>query len=134
MPARGQGVVWVLALVLLTGCASGSRPDATGQPGLRRITLTRAQSEAVTDGVKQMVANPQTAQLSAVTATARADTPAVHVCGYVKTKDAGGKDGPDLPFYVELLATGGKPVAERGQVGDEPSKRSKVTFMCRHNG
>ena len=134
MAARGQIAVWVLGAVLLSGCASGGRPAATGQPGVQRVALTGAQSEAVSAGVRQMVASPDTAQLSAVTAITRAGAPAVQVCGYVKTADASGKAGPDLPFYVELLDVDGKPDAARGQVGDAPAERSKVKFMCRYNG
>ncbi len=127
-------MVSVFGAVLLTGCASGGRPAATGQPGIARVALTSAQSEAVSAGVRQMVSNPDTAQLSAVTAITRAENPAVQVCGYVKTRGADGKEGPDMRFYVELLDVDGKPDAARGQVGDMPTDRSKVEFMCRYNG
>ena len=134
MAKRAQILIWVLAAASLTGCASGGRPAPTQGAGVQRITLTSAQSEAVRTGVRQMVASPDTARLSAVTAITKEGAPAVQVCGYVTTKDGSGKDGPDLPFYVELLEKDGKPDAARGQVGDAPAERSKVKFMCRNNG
>jgi len=121
-------------LAVLTGCAGGSRPGPSAEFGVSRVALTSEQSQLVEDGVRQMVENPGSAQLSAVSAITIAQQPGVHVCGYVKTKDAAGKEGPDLPFYVELREADGKPVTERGQVGSDPSKTSKIKFVCRRNG
>ena len=130
-----SGIVTAAAMALLiTACASGgNRPAASGHAGVTRVVLTHAQSQVVDAGVRQMVENTS-AQLKAVTATRIASLPGIHVCGYVMTKDANGKDGPDVPFYVELREAEGKPVAERGQVGTDPSKLSKIKFVCRRNG
>ena len=120
--------------LLLGACAGGgNRMAGNGYAGAARVALTQAQSKVVEDGVRQMVENPR-AQLKAVTATRIAKQPGVHVCGYVMSRDGGGKAGPDLPFYVELREAEGKPVAERGQVGTDPSKLSKIKFVCRRNG
>ena len=121
-------------LGVLTGCASGGSPASSEFTGVKPVALTTAQSQVVEDGVKQMVLNPGSAELSAVSATTVAQQPGVHVCGFVKTKDATGKEGADLPFYVELRELDGKPVTERGQVGSDPSKISKIKFVCRRNG
>lgn len=119
--------------LLVTGCAGGgSRPATNPQTGVTRIALNEAQNKVVEDGVRQMVANAG-ARLKAVTSTRIPEQPGIHVCGYVMSKDANGKDGPDLPFYVELREAEGKSVAERGQVGTDPSKLSKIKFVCRRN-
>lgn len=133
LPFVSRLVLTATMLTMLSACASGNRPAPSAASGVSRVTLTAAQSKLVEDGVKQMVENPG-AQLSAITATSIAQQPGVHVCGYVKTKDAAGKEGPDLPFYVELREANGKPVTERGQVGSDPSKTSKINFVCRRNG
>ncbi len=136
MTHRPQIAILTLAAMTLAlgGCAGGgNRAGPASQVGVARVALTQAQNKVVEDGVRQMVENAG-AQLKAVTATRNASLPGVHVCGYVMSKDAGGKDGPDLPFYVELREVEGKPVAERGQVGTDPSKLSKIKFVCRHNG
>lgn len=120
--------------LLLGACASGgNRPAGNGHAGVTRVALTQAQNQVIEAGVRQMVENAG-ARLKAVTATRIASLPGIHVCGYVMSKDAGGKDGPDVPFYVELREAEGKPVAERGQVATDPSKRSKIKFVCRRNG
>ncbi len=80
-----------------------------------------------------MVERQDGVTISAVTATRTAEKPGLQVCGYVATPAANGKPGNDLPFYIELLEKDGQPVADRGQVGSDPSRLSKVTFMCRHN-
>lgn len=126
------GLLTAAALVVMTGCATGNRPASSEYPGVSPVALTSAQSQLVEDGVKQMVEN-QGAQLSAVSAITIAQQPGVHVCGYVKTRDAAGKEGPDLLFYVELREVDGKPVTERGQVGSDPSKISKIKFVCRRD-
>ena len=121
-------------MLLLTACATGNRPAPAAQSGVSHVTLTSEQSQVVEGGVRQMVEYPGSAQLSAVSAITITRQPGVHVCGYVKTKDAAGKEGPDLPFYVEMLEVAGKPEATRGQVGSDPSKAAKIKFMCRRNG
>ena len=135
MTRRPQiAVLTLAAMALLGGCAGGgNRAGPASQEGVARVALTQAQNKVVEDGVRQMVENAG-AQLKAVTATRNASLPGVHVCGYVMSKDASGKEGPDLPFYVELREAEGKPVAERGQVGTDPSKLSKIKFVCRQNG
>lgn len=120
-------------LPALLGCASSNRPGPGIASGVQRVTLTPAQAELIDSGVKQMVES-QNAQLSAVTATRLPDKAGVHVCGFVSKKQSNGKDGPNLPFYIELREADGKPVTERGQVGSDPSKLSKVNFVCRRNG
>ncbi len=127
---RIVGVVAVLPF--LVACAGGNRPAPEAASSGQRLNLTPAQSQLIDSGVKQMVES-QDARLSAVTATRHPGKPGVHVCGFVSKKNASGKDGPDLPFYIELREADGKPVAERGQVGSDPSKLSKVNFVCRHN-
>ena len=122
----------VAILLFLVACASGNKPAPDAASGGQRLSLTPAQSQLIDGGVKQMVES-QNARLSAVTATRHPGKPGVHVCGFVSKKDASGKDGPDLPFYIELREADGKPVTERGQVGSDPSKLSKVNFVCRHN-
>jgi len=131
-----QHPILMVALIalFLTGCASGgSRPTSTKHAGVTLVSLSQAQNKIVVDGVRQMVDN-RGAQLKAITATRNAEQPGVHVCGYVVAKDANGKDGQDVPFYVELREAEGKPVAERGQVASDPSKLSKIKFVCRKNG
>lgn len=132
-PSTGIPIAAALALFLAACASGGARPAPTQYAGVTRVALTPAQSKVVEDGVREMVENTG-AQLKAVTSTRIASLPGVHVCGYVMSKEAGGKDGPDLPFYVELRDVEGKPVAERGQVGSDPSKRSKIKFVCRRNG
>ena len=75
----------------------------------------------------------QTAKLSSVIATRLPKKPGIHVCGFVSRPQADGKPGPDQRFYVELREVNGKPVTERGQVGSDPSRLSKVNFVCRYN-
>lgn len=126
-------MLFAMLLPALIGCAGGnSRPEPGLAAGAQKITLTPEQALLVDSGVKQM-AGSQHAQLSAVTAIRLANKPGIHVCGFVSKKQPNGKDGPNLPFYVELREPGGKPVTERGQVGSDPSKLSKVNFVCRHN-
>ena len=98
------------------------------------MTLTSAQLLAVQGGVKQMIANPDTARFSAASAVTLAGQPGVHVCGHVKFKDESGKYGADLPYYLELRDKEGQPAAERGQVGADEARRSKITYVCRHHG
>lgn len=81
-----------------------------------------------------MVERQDNVNISSITASRQPARPGLQVCGFVATPDAGGKRGKDFPFYIELLETDGKPVAERGQVGSDPSRLSKVNFMCRLNG
>ncbi len=127
-------VILTVAALALGGCAGGgNHAGPASQEGIARVALSPAQNKVVEDGVRKMVENAA-AQLKAVTATRIAAQPGVHVCGYVMSKDASGKEGPDLPFYVELREAEGKPVAERGQVGTDPSKLSKIKFVCRKNG
>jgi hypothetical protein len=128
------GVLTAATMALLIGaCASGgNRSVANTQTSVTRVALTQAQNKIIEDGVRQMVSN-NAAQLKAITATRIPEQPGIHVCGYVMKKDANGKDGPDVPFYVELREAEGKPVAERGQVGTDPSKLSKIKFVCRRN-
>ena len=127
------GVTIVAAVTLsLAACAGGNRPAPDDATGIQRVTLTPAQSQLVESGVRQMVES-QTAKLSAVTATRLSDKPGVHVCGFVSKNQSDGKPGPDQPFYVELREVDGKPATERGQVGSDPSRLSKVNFVCRHN-
>lgn len=121
------------AALVLAACAA-NRPAATEFTGTRPVALTAAQSQVVESGVKKMVANPQGAALKSVTAVTVDQLPGIHVCGHVSAKGVDGKQGPDLPFYLELREADGKPVAERGQVGSDPSRLSKVKFMCRRNG
>lgn len=129
----GRPLFILLMLTVLSACSGANRPAPVSESGARRIALTSPQSKLVEDGVRQMIENPG-AQLSAVTAISIAQQPGVHVCGYVKSTDAAGKEGSDLPFYIELREADGKPVAERGQVGSDPSKISKIKFVCRRNG
>jgi hypothetical protein len=136
MTHRPQIAILTLAAMTLAlgGCAGGgNRAGPASQEGIARVALSPAQNKVVEDGVRKMVENAA-ARLKAVTATRIAAQPGVHVCGYVMSKDASGKEGPDLPFYVELREVEGKPVAERGQVGTDLSKLSKIKFVCRHNG
>lgn len=117
----------------LAACASGERNTGAALEGAQRIPLTPEQTRVIEGGVKQMVEQQDGVSISAVTATRVAQKPGLQVCGYVATKDAAGKRGKDLPFYIELLESSGTPVAERGQVGSDPSRLSKVNFMCRLN-
>ncbi len=122
----------IAATLSLAACAGGNRPAPGAEAGVQRVALTPAQSQLVENGVKQMVES-QTAGLSAVTATRLPGKPGIHVCGFVSKSLPDGKSGPDQPFYVELREVDGKPETERGQVGSDPSKLSKVNFVCRHN-
>lgn len=120
-------------LAVLTACTSGERSTDATLEGAQRIPLTPEQTRVIEGGVKQMVERQDGVSISAVTATRVAQKTGLQVCGYVATNDAAGKRGPDLPFYIELLESSGAPVAERGQVGSDPSRLSKVNFMCRLN-
>ena len=125
-----------IAVVVIAGCAGkeGNRPASANIEKAQPVTLTSAQLEAIQGGVKQMIANPGSARFSAATAVTLPGQPGVHVCGHVKVK--GGSEGGsgDLPYYLELRDKEGQPAAERGQVGTDEAKRSKITFMCRHHG
>jgi len=116
----------IATFFLLAGCAAKNQPQKNA--GVSPVTLTKEQVQIVEAGVMEMIENPADAAFSAKSAISIAGAPGVHVCGYVKYI------GQDLPYYLELRDKDGKPVAERGQVGTEPSKASKVTFMCRRNG
>ena len=124
--------------VTLVACASGNRAGApergTIREGVQKVSLTPQQAQAVRNGVKQMVEAKGDVKISAVTATQKPEKPGIHVCGFVAEPGSGGKQGEDKPFYIELREADGKPVAERGQVGNDPSRLSKVRFMCRLNG
>ncbi len=128
----------VLMVAGLAACSQNGAPDTSasaptaGAPGTpASVQLTDAQVTVVHDGVKKIVANPDTAKFSKETAVSLAGKPGVHVCGYVNHIAAGGRT-PDLPFYVELRGEAGQPVAHRGQVGQDDAKRAKVKFVCRH--
>ena len=97
------------------------------------IKLSSEQVNVVTEGVKQIVANPQSVEISSTTAVALAGKPGIHVCGYLTHEAAGGRT-PELPFYIEVRDEAGKPVAHRGQVGLDDAKRASVKFVCRHTG
>lgn len=112
---------------LLAGCAANN-PTIQKIEGVGSITLTSEQEQVVEAGVKQMVENPATATFSAKTAIAIAGKPGIHVCGSVND------NGKELPYYLELREKDGKLDAERGQVGSDNAKKSKVIFMCRRNG
>ncbi|MGH1418301.1 MAG: hypothetical protein ACRBCJ_05535 [Hyphomicrobiaceae bacterium] len=140
---RVQGFI-VVALVLGVGLAACSQtnnqagaPSPAANPEIANAvtptTLTPAQSKVVEDGVKVMIANPETAKFSAKKAVSLAGKPGIHVCGFVSHKAAGGRT-PELPFYIELRDQNGAPAAYRGQVGSDDSKRAKVKFVCRHSG
>ncbi len=124
--------IMVAATLSLASCAGGNRPAPGEAQGVQRVTLTPAQSQLVESGVKQMVES-QTTKLSAVTATQLPEKPGIHVCGFVSKNQPDGTPGPDQPFYLELRDVDGKPATERGQVGSDPSRLSKVNFVCRHN-
>ncbi len=124
----------ILIMTLVAGCQTGGSVQTTAGANIRHLTLTSEQVAAVHGGVKQIVSNPQTAQFSNTTAISAVGEPGIHVCGYVKVAGAEGKQADALPFYLELRERGGKPIPERGQVGNDSSKRSKVSFMCRRNG
>lgn len=124
----------VLAIVFAVGaCQTGGTTKST-RDGVRHLTLTNEQIAAVQGGVRQIVSHPETAQFSNTTAISASGDPGIHVCGYVKTTGQAGSNGESVPFYLELRERGGKPVPERGQVGFDSAKRSKVTFMCRRHG
>lgn len=136
---RIASILFTAALAaLLAACASGNRAGAPARDampeGVQKISLTPQQSQAVRNGVKQMMEAKGELKISAITATRQPEKPGVHVCGFVAEPGPGGKQGEDKPFYIELREADGKPVAERGQVGNDPSRLSKVRFMCRLNG
>lgn len=120
--------------VLVSACASGNRPATTNEEGIQHVTLTPAQMQVIESGVRTMVERESGMKIGSVTATRQAGKPGVHVCGYVTPPATDGKPAPTMPFYIELQEKEGKPVAERGQVGSDPSRLGKVNFVCRHNG
>jgi hypothetical protein len=82
-----------------------------------------------------MIANPASAQFAKIKALTFTGEEGVQVCGHVRYRHEGGAHGAMLPFYLDLREAGGKPVAERGQVGSTASALAKVNFMCRrHRG
>ena len=123
----------LIILFLVAGCQSGGIKSGE-HAGVRHLTLSSEQVEAVHGGVKQIVSQPETAQFTKPTAISAVGEPGIHVCGYVKVAAGGLSKGDDLPYYLELRQRGGKPVPERGQVGYDTAKRSKVSFMCRRHG
>lgn len=134
VPPRASVALWCAALLLATcvgGCRTATQSGIGDGPDTRRIELSAAQSGAVEAGVRQMVGNPGRAEISAVRALTRSGDGGVHVCGHVRYDSAPGPDAGALPFYLELREVGGKPVPERGQVGTDAAKLSKVKFMCR---
>ncbi len=123
----------VVSAIMISGCGTSgqvNRDESNGQS----ISLSPAQIQIVRNGVKSMIANPESAEFTKMTALTFAGEEGVQICGHVKYKDATGADAPMQPFYLELREAGGKPVAERGQVGSSPSALSKVNFMCRRHG
>ncbi len=129
-------IATISCMTLVAGCAgnAGKRP-APGQTGeAQPVALTSAQLLAIQGGVKQMISSPDSARFSAATAVTLPGQPGVHVCGHVQLRDGTGNYGADLPYYLELRDKEGQPAAERGQVGTDAAKRSKITFMCRHHG
>ncbi|MGI9385115.1 MAG: hypothetical protein ACR2PO_18335 [Methyloligellaceae bacterium] len=117
-------------LGLLAACRATSTAPTPDQPGFAPVTLTAVQLQTVQAGVKTMLDEPPSAELSAIKAASSAKDGNIHVCGYVNTKAS----DEALPFYVELSAGSGTPKAERGQVGTTASKRSKIDFVCRGKG
>lgn len=133
-PTPGYLAAPFVIMTLVAGCQTGGNVQSTASANVKHLTLTNEQVAAVQGGVKQIVSNPQTAQFSNTTAISAAGEPGIHVCGYVKVAGEAGNSADALPFYLELRERGGKPIPERGQVGNDTSKRSKVNFMCRRNG
>lgn len=117
-----------LLCAALGGCGSGAPSAQMADGGARTIGLSAAQSAVVEAGIREMTGDPGAAPSGPVVAMAFDGEPGTHVCGHVK------KGGETLPWYLELREQDGKPVAERGQVGSDQSKRSKVSFMCRRHG
>ena len=125
----------VAITVVLGACGgSGRLPDLTRNVEDQPVVLTSAQLLSIQAGVKQMIVNPESAQFSRATAFTIPPEAGIHVCGYVKYKGENGTYGAHFPYYLELRDKDGKTVAERGQVGSDPSKLSKVKFMCRRHG
>lgn len=133
--ARYLAITTMICAALIAGCAGspGNRPGPGETAHARPVALTGAQLQAIQGGVKQMIANPGSARFSAATAVTLPGQPGVHVCGHVRHKNGTKSSGADLPYYLELRDKDGKPTPERGQVGTDDAKRSKITFMCRHH-
>jgi hypothetical protein len=135
-PMRGGGTLSGLRLgvvalglcLVLAGCGSNAPSAQVSDGAGRKIALTPAQSAVVEAGLKEMTEDATAAPTGPVVAMAFDGEPGTHVCGHVK------KGGATLPWYIELREQNGTPVAERGQVGSDPSKLSKVTFVCRRHG
>lgn len=97
------------------------------------IDLNKAQLNAVQSATRQIIPNPDSAKFSSAKAINLAGEQSLHVCGHVRFRQ-NGSYGKDLPYYMELKDGSSKPEVKRGQVGDNPSRLSKVRFMCRRHG
>lgn len=97
------------------------------------VKLSKEQVVATQSGVRRMIPNPDSASFFSATARKAKEGPGLDVCGHVRYLDNVSKKRVEQPYYVELRETNGQPNAERGQVGGDPAKLSKVQFLCRNH-
>lgn len=135
MPVRRGGAGYrVVALglsALVSACASGNRSSNPTPDGVQRVTLTPAQTQVMESGVRTMVEHDSGVTIGSVAATRRPGSSSLHVCGFVTPPAADGKPAATMPFYIQIQDKDGKPAAERGQVGSDPTRLGKVNYMCR---
>ncbi len=130
----GPAIRGFSAALLVTGlaaCTGNQTPSviAASPPGV--VALTSEQRAAVEAGVRRTIPNPQTGAFLGAAGRKGTEGSAIDVCGHVRYLDPATAKIVEQPYYVELRTTNGLPVAERGQVGGDPSKLAKVNFMCR---
>ena len=140
VPLRGvlSGLIIAAVTSAVIGCSANTGLSTAGNDtgniaGTAALKLTAAQITAAEAGVRSMVPNATTAEFSNHSARTDARKPGIHVCGYVRYIDSDNLKTVEQPFYVELRDVNGKPNAERGQVGGDPSKLAKVRFLCREH-
>lgn len=121
----------IAALSALVGCSGNTTLQQTNisaaKPGTSVVVLSAEQQTVVEAGVREMMGGTFNEKLRGVKALTLAGKPGIHVCG------AFSNNGAELPFYLELGEKNGAPVATRGQIGSDPGKKAKVTFVCRHH-
>lgn len=100
------------------------------------MPLTPGQIHLYQQGLAEIIPSQQSAKFNAVKSMKFSNQPGLHICGYAAFKTATGQQS-ELPFYVELrqqITEGtSKDIIHRGQLGTDPSKLSKVNFVCRHH-
>ncbi|MEM7619318.1 MAG: hypothetical protein AAF228_02480 [Pseudomonadota bacterium] len=100
---------------------------------LQQVTLTSTQVKLVHDSVKQVLPDLKKADFPDMKAVSYDKRPGIHVCGSVQYSNTVNQNNKTLPYYVELRKEPHRHIIYRGQLGTEPSKSSKIEFVCRYH-